>query len=343
MQKREEDLDNISLSFAGCGFLGSYHVGVACCMKKYAPQLLEKRLAGTSSGALVACAMINGCSIEDCTKIVLETISESKRHILGPFSPNFHLVRDLRRIMDDLLPVDAHIRSSGHLYVSMTRFPDFKNVLVSDFESREELIQALICSSFIPLYSGVALPEFRGNLYFDGAISNIIPTIDSDTVKICPFAGHSDICPDDQSKNMCLEVLNMSTQVTLKNAQRMTGALLPPSLETAGELCRLGFNDSLRFLLRKGLITCSIHADVVGKCDDCQFCTESVLRAQTDHLPPTISNAFQAAICHFNNDSSVRAKICKIREYLWITMPLIFPCSYAYSACKKILFKLTEC
>lgn len=341
--EKVKDLSNISLSFAGCGFLGSYHVGVACCIKKYAPQLLQTKLAGTSSGALVACAMINGCSIEDCTKIVLETIAESRRHILGPFSPNFHLVRDLRRIMDDLLPADAHVCSSGHLYVSMTRFPDFKNVLVSDFESREELIQALVCSSFIPLYSGVVLPEFRGSRYFDGAISNIIPTIDSDTVKICPFAGHSDICPDDRSKNACLEVLNMSTQVTFQNATRMTGALLPPSLETAGELCHLGFDDALRFLLRNGLIKCSNHADVVGKCDGCQLCLDRIVQAKMDHLPPSISDAFQEAICQFNNDTSVRAKLCRIREYLWITMPFIFPCSYAYSACKKIISKLMEC
>ena len=29
----------MNVSFAGCGFLGLYHVGVASCFKSYAPQL----------------------------------------------------------------------------------------------------------------------------------------------------------------------------------------------------------------------------------------------------------------------------------------------------------------
>ena len=29
----------MNVSFAGCGFLGLYHVGVASCFKTYAPQL----------------------------------------------------------------------------------------------------------------------------------------------------------------------------------------------------------------------------------------------------------------------------------------------------------------
>ena len=29
----------MNVSFAGCGFLGLYHVGVASCLKTYAPQL----------------------------------------------------------------------------------------------------------------------------------------------------------------------------------------------------------------------------------------------------------------------------------------------------------------
>ena len=29
----------MNVSFSGCGFLGLYHVGVASCLKTYAPQL----------------------------------------------------------------------------------------------------------------------------------------------------------------------------------------------------------------------------------------------------------------------------------------------------------------
>lgn len=48
----------MNLSFAGCGFLGIYHVGVAVCFKKYAPHLLLNKISGASAGAIAACALL---------------------------------------------------------------------------------------------------------------------------------------------------------------------------------------------------------------------------------------------------------------------------------------------
>uniref|UniRef100_A0A1A9UQI3 PNPLA domain-containing protein n=1 Tax=Glossina austeni TaxID=7395 RepID=A0A1A9UQI3_GLOAU len=48
----------MNLSFAGCGFLGIYHVGVAVCFKKYAPHLLLEKIGGASAGALAACCLL---------------------------------------------------------------------------------------------------------------------------------------------------------------------------------------------------------------------------------------------------------------------------------------------
>lgn len=48
----------MNLSFAGCGFLGIYHVGVAVCFKKYAPHLLLDKISGASVGALAATCLL---------------------------------------------------------------------------------------------------------------------------------------------------------------------------------------------------------------------------------------------------------------------------------------------
>uniref|UniRef100_A0A4W5PHT2 PNPLA domain-containing protein n=1 Tax=Hucho hucho TaxID=62062 RepID=A0A4W5PHT2_9TELE len=61
--------------------------------------------------------------------------------------------------MERDLPADAHLRASGRLCVSLTRVSDGKNVLVSEFDSDEELLQALLCSCFIPFYCGVIPPS----------------------------------------------------------------------------------------------------------------------------------------------------------------------------------------
>ena len=37
--------DKINISFAGCGFLGLYHLGVTSCLKTYAPQLKANRVS----------------------------------------------------------------------------------------------------------------------------------------------------------------------------------------------------------------------------------------------------------------------------------------------------------
>lgn len=54
----------MNFSFAGCGFLGIYHVGVASCLKQHAPQLIEKAtFLGASAGALVSTCLMCGIDI----------------------------------------------------------------------------------------------------------------------------------------------------------------------------------------------------------------------------------------------------------------------------------------
>lgn len=48
----------MNLSFAGCGFLGIYHVGVAACFRQYAPYVVLGKTSGASAGALAACSLI---------------------------------------------------------------------------------------------------------------------------------------------------------------------------------------------------------------------------------------------------------------------------------------------
>jgi len=48
----------MNISFSGCGFLGIYHIGVASCLKTYAPYLLENKICGSSAGAISACCLL---------------------------------------------------------------------------------------------------------------------------------------------------------------------------------------------------------------------------------------------------------------------------------------------
>ena len=48
----------MNISFVGCGFLGLYHIGVVKCLKEFYPLLLQGRVSGSSSGSIIALAVI---------------------------------------------------------------------------------------------------------------------------------------------------------------------------------------------------------------------------------------------------------------------------------------------
>ena len=54
-----------NLSFAGCGFLGIYHIGVASCLLEQAPYLIKgaTKIYGASAGALTASVLASQASI----------------------------------------------------------------------------------------------------------------------------------------------------------------------------------------------------------------------------------------------------------------------------------------
>lgn len=54
-----------NLSFAGCGFLGIYHIGAASCLLEKAPYLIKgaTKLYGASAGALTASVLASEACI----------------------------------------------------------------------------------------------------------------------------------------------------------------------------------------------------------------------------------------------------------------------------------------
>lgn len=192
---------------------------------------------------------------------------------IGPLSPRFRVVNALRNGLERILPDDAHIICSGRLSVSMTRCADGGNKIVSHFESKAELIQALICSSFVPFYSGLVPPYFHdavrgGNprvfslrirlipfnffvqRYWDGGLTDNMPVFDPFTITISPFSGESDICPSDDFALSFMEMnfANQSFRLNSKNAFRLSRALFPPHPDVLREICEEGYIDALRFI-----------------------------------------------------------------------------------------------
>ena len=133
----------INLSFAGCGFLGVYHLGVAACLTTHAPNFFKNitAFAGASAGSLIAAVLATDTSLDKCGNYIVEMTDQARKHPLGPFNPQFDLVKTLEKGLNLHLPDDAHRLASGRLFVSVTKVKERKNVIISHYSSREELIK----------------------------------------------------------------------------------------------------------------------------------------------------------------------------------------------------------
>ncbi|XP_047737939.1 patatin-like phospholipase domain-containing protein 2 [Hyalella azteca] len=146
--------------------------------------------------------VVEGGVIMSC---VLQAATDARARALGPLSPTFNIHNQLRAGLSLVLPPDAHVRVNGRLLVSLTRVSDGRNVLLSRFWSRQELIEALLCTSFIPFFSGLRPGKVRGVRYIDGGFSDNTPVTSPVAVTVSPFAGEADICPADNSASMMAE------------------------------------------------------------------------------------------------------------------------------------------
>lgn len=246
------------ISFAGCGFLGIYHVGVASCLLEHAPFLVHnaRHIYGASAGALTATTLVTGVCLGETGAGIIGVAKEARKRFLGPMHPSFNLVKIMRHMLHRTLPADGHLWATGRLGISLTRVTDGENVLVSQFNTKEELVQAIVCSAYIPVYCGLIPPSLRGVRYVDGGISDNLPQYErKNTITVSPFCGESDICPRDTSANIHeLRFTNTSIQFTLGNLYRLSKALFPPDPKVMKAMCKQGYKDALHFLKRNGLL-----------------------------------------------------------------------------------------
>merc|ERR1711971_137954 len=121
--------------------------------------------------------------------------------------------------------------------------------------TREDYLDALFCSCFVPFYSGLIPPTFKNTAYVDGGLSDNLPGSDFDTVRISPFSGNSSISPKDQTFSAGHIMLsNNSFDLNLDNFQRLTMAFFPPDNEKIVDLCRKGYYDAYAFIVENGLM-----------------------------------------------------------------------------------------
>ncbi|XP_039719162.1 1-acylglycerol-3-phosphate O-acyltransferase PNPLA3 isoform X1 [Pteropus medius] len=246
-----------NLSFTACGFLSTYCIGVHHCINERAPHLCSnaRRVFGGSAGSLLAASLLGGLPAETSLKIFSAFSRCAMSHKTGVFHPSFNISRIIREQLHRYLPANIHQLTSGRMFVSLTRVSDWRNVLVSEFRSKDEVVDALVCSCFIPILSGLIPPSFRGVRYIDGGLTNATPVFDAETtITVSPFYGEYDICPKVKSTHFFhIEVARFSIQLCSENFRLLSRLLFPTNIKEIGELCLQGYLDAARFLEENGI------------------------------------------------------------------------------------------
>ena len=142
----EEEFEKANITFSGCGFLGIYHIGVISCLKQHAPRYLQHftHFGGASAGALSACTLMFNMDLESCVQFVMMLAGKARNSMFGPLCQDFDPVAIIRKTFMRFLPENAHEIASGNLHISMTRVSDWQNVVVSEYESKQELVDVSI-------------------------------------------------------------------------------------------------------------------------------------------------------------------------------------------------------
>ncbi|XP_050211119.1 uncharacterized protein LOC126661336 isoform X2 [Mercurialis annua] len=184
-EKKRRVITSPGFSFSAAGLLFPYHLGVAQLLieKGYIKETTP--LAGSSAGAIVCAVIASGASMKEAlraTKILAEDC-----RLRGTA---FRLGAVLREVLENFLPDDAHIRSNGRVRIAVTQIlwrP--RGLLVDQFDSKEDLINAVFTSSFIPGYLAPRpATMFRNRLCIDGGLTLFMPpTAAAKTVRVCAF------------------------------------------------------------------------------------------------------------------------------------------------------------
>ena len=197
-----------SFSFACVGWLQFYMFGVGKCLKEHGLHS-RARFAGCSAGALTALGLCVEASNFDKAVVshspssdvslsfLLATdftvaspqeycktvcIPRCRGTLLGPFLIHKYVQGCLQYSGS----LDEHwTQAKDRLHVTVTNLPDFRSVRVTEFESKDDLISALLASSAaFPLAPPV---KRRGKWLIDGGISDFQPIFETKTVTVNPF------------------------------------------------------------------------------------------------------------------------------------------------------------
>ncbi|XP_077995108.1 patatin-like phospholipase domain-containing protein 4 [Glandiceps talaboti] len=280
--------------FSGTSFLGIYNIGSAQCLLDHAKGVLKRVecYGGTSAGSIAATFMLTAPEkilvlMDDFFKLTNEIQSLPQ----GALTPNYDLMASLRRILDQELRPDAHQICNGRLHILIAelkpttkpieyRAPSIEEAMlphsmskptifmvgekywtlgeptvISKFETRDQLIEALLASNYIPWFENWVPPTINGRYWVDGSLTTTTPIEQfkfppGRLITISPNKQAAHQRPQDNLTSFWRDVSRENFDLQPYNMFRVGGALYPPKRERLERYYMDGLEDAKDFLSR---------------------------------------------------------------------------------------------
>ena len=172
--------EEIDVVVSGGGLKGYFLIGARTVLESQLERrnLRVRRYAGASAGAWAAMFMATGVSNADWLKSYTFTRAAFTS---GDSSRVLQAYREqILPWLAKRLPSDAYLRCNGCCFISISVLDRAgwlpRNIIVSEYTSNEDLVNACFASSCIPFVVEHGLgPRFRGMRVVDGGVTNNTP------------------------------------------------------------------------------------------------------------------------------------------------------------------------
>lgn len=160
----QKSYGTVDFVIGGGGFFGYYLLGIDRIIKKLENhnQIHIERFAGTSVGSISCVFMV--CGADTSTMLELYKNIKNRKDYFDLLSSE----------LDRLLPEDAHRRCTGRVFISISYWTliGLQNIVISEFHTKKDLIEACLASSCLPfLVTNRLFYRFRGMYCLDGVLT----------------------------------------------------------------------------------------------------------------------------------------------------------------------------
>jgi predicted patatin/cPLA2 family phospholipase len=134
----------------------------------------EFKLIGASAGALTSSLVATNVNFDQCLELAYH-YSEHHQVRKNPFGLAVIWGDLLRRWLDELLPSNIEPSHLKNIYLLVTISNSFQPQLISQIQSKQELIDACLTSAHLPFFmNGKFSTKFKDQYYIDGSIRSYI-------------------------------------------------------------------------------------------------------------------------------------------------------------------------